>query len=309
MSTHPNPHPAPARFDVPETLQALASELEIEGLASSRAAQRPAFTDHFPALIRSSPCTSNLLSDYTDARYYIDRAIPATNSSQSTPLSPRRDTLPGIAQCLTATNLAELPQNTHLLPAGTVVHAFALPTRTGGNVYFFNHRVTTTAAVQLTGAAAGGGKYTGNLLTAPSSAVASGTLSMPEGLAPGSSALILNEEETGQSGHRLAIPSYAVGEIVGINGGQTIVVIRGALGSTSGPTTLTGGGLSPDTSTWTRAANPTPVNVVLQTRTYWDSTAGALYAFQRTLSFDARGLLYAVSPETQITVDVATPCS
>ena len=306
MSNHPNPHPQPARFDVPETLQALSSDHEIEGLASSRAAQPPAFTDHFPAVIRSSPCTSNLISDYSDARYYIDRAVPTTNTP---PLDAHPDTIPGIAQCLTATNLAELPQNTHLIPTGTVVHAFALPVRTGGKIYFFNHKPATSAVVQITATASGGGKYTGHLLSAPSSATSSGTLSMPEGLTSGTNALILNEEEDGQTGHRLSIPCYAVGEIAGITAGQAIVVIRGALGNISSPTSISASTLSPDSTTWSKSTNGTPVTLTLQTRTVWDSSAAILYAYQRTLSFDARGLLYAISAESQITVDTATACS
>jgi len=303
MST---PHPFPARFDVPEALQALTSDQEIEGLASSRAPQPPAFTDHFPALIRSSPCTSNLSSDYTDARYYIDRAVPTTNVP---PLSARADTLPGIAQCLTATNLAELPQNSHLLPSGTVVHAFGLPVRSGGKIYFFNHRPAASAVVQITATASGGGKYTGHLLSTPSSATSSGTLAMPEGLTSGTSALILNEEEDGQSGHRLAIPCYATGELAGIVAGQAIVFIRGAPGAISSPSSIFGSGVSADSGTWSKSTNATPVNITIQTRTVWDTSSGTLYAYQRTLSFDARGLLYSISAESQITVDTATACS
>ena len=86
-------------------------------------------------------------------------------------------------------------------------------------------------------------------------------------------------------------------------------MIRGALGSTSSPTSISGSGVSADSGTWSRSTNATPVNVTLQTRTVWDSTAGVLYAYQRTLSFDARGVLYAISAESQITVDTATACS
>jgi hypothetical protein len=309
MPNHPTPHPAPARFDVPETLQVLSSEMEVEGLASPRAQNRPAFAEHFPAIIRSTGCASDQFADYPDARYYLDRAVPGAGASQTTELSARPDTLPGVGGCLTATNLAELPQNTHLLPTATLVHAFGLSTRTGGKVYFFNHPPATTAVVQITAAASGGGKYTGHLVSGASTAPSSGTLAMPEGLAAGANVLILNEEEDGQSGHRLAIPGYAVGKVVGIVGGQAIVMIRGAVGATSGPTSIAGSGVSPDTGAWSRAANATPVNVTVQTRTVWDSSAGVLYAYQRTMSFDARGALYAISAEGQVTVDSAIPCT
>jgi hypothetical protein len=302
-------HPAPARFDVPEALQVLASELEVEGLASARAPITPAFTDHFPALVRSTGCASDQFQDYVDARYYLDRAVPIPSSAPTAPLNTSRDTLPGVGGCLTATNLAEIPTNTHLLPAGTLVHAFGLPTRTGGKVYFFNHPPATTVIVQITATASGGGKYAGHVVSGASTATPSGTLAMPEGLLSGMNALILNEEEDGQSGHRLAVPSYAIGQVAGIVAGQAVVFIRGALGATSGPTSIAASGLTPDSSTWSRATSAAPVTVTLQTRTVWDSTAGVLYAYQRTLSFDARGALFAISGESQITVDTATACS
>ena len=66
---------------------------------------------------------------------------------------------------------------------------------------------------------------------------------------------------------------------------------------------------SGDSSTWSRAASAGPVSVTLQTRTVWDSAGGVLYGYQRTLSFDARGLLVSVSAESQVTIDTPTACT
>jgi len=175
--------------------------------------------------------------------------------------------------------------------------------------YVFTQPPTRSVVVQISSSASGGGKYNGYILSGSSTAVSSGTLSMPEGLTAGATCLILNEEETGQSGNRLASGSYAVGQVVGNTSGTPIVMIRGALGSTTSPTSISGSGTSADSTTWSRSSDATPASVILQTRTVWDSTAGVLYGYQRTLSFDARGLLTSVSAETQVTIDTPTACS
>jgi hypothetical protein len=309
MSNSPNnPHVTDWRLSDSEAEQAHGSELST--IPARRTA--PAFVEQFAARIRSSPCATNVSSDYTDARYFLDRAVATGDSS--TELSVQTDAFPGIAQCLTATNLAELAAGTHRLAAGTVVQVFSLYTRPGKKVYVFNHRPPEGAVVMITGPAGGGGKYTGRILSGSSSAPAGTMLAMPEGLSvpPSDNALICNEEEDGQAGHRLSIPCYATGEITGTHDGLQVVMIRGALGSTAVPTTLgdgTGGGLSPDSGAWSRASDATPADVWVQTRTVWDSGSGTLFAFVRRLSFDARGVLYRVSAENQVTVDVAQPCS
>ena len=306
-------HRAPAD-DVSDALEAIerfCADLVAGGAASPR--PRPAFVEQFPAIIRTSPCSSSASSDYTDSRYYLDRAVPVVSSSLAQPLATEVDTLPGVRQCLTATNLAELPAGTHLLPAGTVVQVFALYTRSGTKQYVFNQAPPAGVVVKLTGNASGGGKYTGRILTGSSAAVASGNLAMPEGMTvPGAdNALVLNEEEDGQSGHRLATPCYAVGTVAGSSAALAVVMIRGALGATAGPTTLgdgTGGAVAADGTSWSRSGNGTPLLVWLQTRTVWDSTGGTLYAYLRSFTFDARGLLVAVSAENRITVDVPVAC-
>jgi hypothetical protein len=267
----------------------------------------PAFTEQFLGVIRTGPCGGG--ADFADARYAIDRAVPVIGSA-STPsvLATAKSTMPVSTLCITATNLAELSAGTHLLSAGTTVYVFGVINFAGLRQYVFNQPPAGSCVVQITGTASGGGKYTGHLLSAASGAIASGNLAMPEGLGSGASCLILNEEEDGQAGHRLSPSCYAVGQIVG--GGTTpVVMIRGALGATSGTTALSGSGTTADSTTWSRASNGTPVSIAMQTRTVWDSTGGVLYEYQRTLTFDARGLLLSVSAETQVTIDTPTACS
>jgi len=291
-----------------ESLQVHDSELS----ASRTRRPPPAHVEQFAATVRSSPCATNVTSDYTDARYYLDRAV-ATNSG-ATALATQTDTLPGVAQCLTATNLAELAAGTHRLVKGAVVQVFALYTRAGKKLYVFNQPPPDGAIVLISGGAAGGGKYTGQVLTGDSTAAAAGDLAMPEGMSAsaGPAALILNEEETGLNGHRIAAGSYAVGRVAGNAGGTPVIVIRGGSGATAGPAALgdgSGGGVGADGTSWSKPSDGTPLDVWVQTRTVWDSTTGTLFGYLRKFSFDARGLLYAVSGENQFTIDVATACS
>lgn len=296
------------RADDSESVQTHDSELSA--LRTRRS--NPAGVEQFAATVRTSPCATNVAADYTDARYYLSRAI--ATSSGSAALATQTDTLPGVAQCLTATNLAELAVGTHRLIAGTVVQVFALYTRVGKKLYVFNQPPADGVVVQISGGASGGGKYTGQVLAGDSSAVSAGNLAMPEGMntSSGPAALILNEDETGLNGHRIAMGSYAVGQVAGNSNGTAIVIIRGGQGATASPTTLgdgSGGSSSADSASWSKASDGTPLNVWVQTRTVWDSSSGTLYGYLRNLSFDARGVLYAVSGESQITIDVATACS
>lgn len=288
-----------------ESVQVHDSELS----AARTRRQPPAHVEQFAATVRTSPCSTGTSSDYTDARYYLDRAI--ATSSGSTALATQNESLPGLMQCLTATNLAELASGTHGLAKDTIVQVFALYTRAGKKLYVFNQPPPDGAVVRVSGAAAGGGKYSGQVLVGNSTAVAAGDVSMPEGLdaSSGPAALILNEEETGLNGHRIAPGSYAVGQIAGNANGTAIVFIRGGLGATSGAAALSGSGVAADPTSWSKASDATPLDVWVQTRTFWDTTTGTLFGFLRKFSFDARGVLYAVSGETQVTIDVAVSCS
>lgn len=294
--------------DAGDARQALASEVEEGSVAQGRARDWPGLVEQFAGIVRAGPCGGGSGGDYSDARYYLDRAAPKEGSSSSAVLAAAVDEFPGVAQCLTATNLAELGAGSHLIAAGTVVQVFALGTRGGGKVYIFNQPPRAGVVVQITSAAGGGGKYSGQILGETSAAVASGNLAMPEGLTASGAALILNEEENGLSGHRLGVPCYSVGQIVGQSGGQAIVMIRGALGATGGATSLGGSGVGADSGSWSRATNGTPVTVTMQSRTVWDSSGGVLYGYSRNLQFDARGELVAVSGETQYVIDTPTAC-
>ncbi len=269
---------------------------------------RPAIVEQFVGVIRSGPCSGSS-SDYSDARYYIDRSIPRTGST----LAAQTETIPGLKQCLTATNLAELADNTHLLTAGTLVQVFALYARGAGNTrsYVFNLVPASAVVVSITGNAGGDGEYDGQILGGASSADAGSGLAMPAGLTPGDNALIVNVEETGLIGHRIAAGSYAVGVVRGSTTEtppRAIVFIRGALGRTDSPKALGSGGVTPSTTTWSRNSDGTPLTLTVITSVVWDSTASTLLANTRVLTFDARGVLASVSAESQAVVDAATVC-
>jgi hypothetical protein len=227
------------------------------------------------------------------------------------------DTLPGVRGCLTATNLAEITTGTHLLSAGTIVQVFALYTRArpSTKLYVFNQPPPASVVVQITGAASGGGKYTGAIVAGSSTATSSGNLAMPEGMGglPGSPALILNPAEDGLATHQLQLGTYHVGRLIGISGGTNIVQIDCMpLGITAGPTTLGGaveGSETPASDSWSRGSTGTPLDLFVVTRVVYNEAGDkTLYHFARKLSFDACGLLVAAGAESRVTIDATEAC-
>ncbi len=85
-----------------------------------------------------------------------------------------------------------------------------------------------TITVKITSNASGGGKYNGRSVTGASTAVASGNLSMPEGMTVAGSddCLIINYAENGLSTHVLTTSSFHTGIKLGISGGLTVVAIN-----------------------------------------------------------------------------------
>jgi hypothetical protein len=299
---------------VPESADA-ADASDDPGAPALRA--RPALVEQFVGIIRSAPCSGNS-GDYSDARYYIDRATPRLALGNSDLLSADKDALPGVKECLTATNLAELAEGTHQLASGTLVQVFSLYVRgkNGTKLHVFNQPIRVGVVVQITGAASGAGEYNGRILTGTSSASPSSALSMPAGLSiPGSDdALVLNLEEDGASGHRLASGTYAVGVVRGTTSEsppRKIVFVEGGVGRTDSPTTLGGaseGSESADSSTWARGGGTPLVLYVVSRTVYNEAGDKTLYSFVRPLTFDARGVLVSVGAETRVTVDVTEAC-
>lgn len=94
-----------------------------------------------------------------------------------------------------------------------------------------------TVTVKITGAAAGNGKYNGRSLSGTSTAVATGTLAMPEGMtvAAADDVLFLHLGENGGSGHDLAVDGTEF--VVGVVVGQTAdgkLIVQGRAGSGGG---------------------------------------------------------------------------
>jgi len=278
---------------------------------------RPAFAEQFLGVIRAAPCGSSSAANYTDARYSVDRATPGKLGATDV-VSAAADVIPGIQQCVTATNLAEVVGSTHLLPAGALVQVVGFYSRSSppAKLYVFNAPPAPIVVVKLTGTAAGAGEYNGRVLGGASTASPAGALAMPAGmtLPATDNALVLNTEEDGVSGYRLQINTFAIGCVVGMTSEaqpRWIVMVRGGFGATAYPAALgdgTGGALSADFSSWAKSTSGTPLNLWIQTRTFWDTSGNVLYAYLRQLSLDARGVLIAVSGETRIAVDSTQSC-
>jgi hypothetical protein len=269
--------------------------------------------EQFTAVIRSVST-----GDYQDARYFVNRVVPGPGSTARAILSTQAESIPGLDDELTATNLAELTGGTHLLPAGTIVQVFAFEARTrpAVKVYVFDLAPVLAVVVKIT-SNAGSGEYNGRILAGASNATPGAALTMPAGmLLPGADdALVLNAEEDGETGHRLAAGAYSVGVVRGQTSEsppRRIVVIRGAAGRIDSPTTIgssSDSSESADSATWSRATDGTPVDVWVISRVVYNPTGDqTLYSFARMLSFDARGTLVGISAETQITVDVTEAC-
>ena len=301
-----------------ESLLAQLADAYAEAIGdAAQGRARPAFAEQFLGVIRTGPCSSSSASNYTDARYYIDRATPGVIGATQI-VGAAADTIPGIRQCLVATNLAELSGKTHLLAAGTLVQVVGFYSRSSppAKLYVFNAPPTPIVVVKLTGSASGAGEYNGRILGGASSALPASALVMPAGMTipAADNALVLNTEEDGISGHRLKANTFAVGCVVGTTSetpARWIVMVRGGYGETGSPTALgdgTGGALAADSGSWAKSTSGTPLNLWIQTRTFWDTGGNILYAYLRQLSLDARGLLVAVSAETRITVDTTQSC-
>jgi hypothetical protein len=285
---------------------------DVGGAPASRGT--PALVEQFIGIVRSGPKSGNG-ADYDDARYYVDRSSPKYGRTSIDPLSVKAEVIPGLDQCVTATNLAELADGTHSISPGTAVHVFALDARgrIGSKAYFFDLAPPGLVVVQVVGNSAGAGEYDGQILNGSSDASPSADLAMPAGMTPAGpiDALVINTEETGVAGHRLAAGAYAVGTVRGRTTEATprsIVVIRGAAGRTDGPTSLPGGGVTPNGTSWSRAGTGTPLTLAVVAAVVWDTSSSALLANVRTLTFDARGLLVGASAESQATVAEATAC-
>jgi hypothetical protein len=280
---------------------------------------RPAFVEQFVGVVRGGSCSSGGGNDYADARYFVTRAVPAHGMSASSLLSTDNETLPGVGGCLTATNIAEIANGTHLLSVGTVVQVFALWVRgtPGARVWVFNQPPMGAVVVKIMGAAAGAGEYNGRVMSGAASAGAGAALVMPAGMSSpvSDNALVLNVEEDGISGHRLKAGSYAVGVVRGSTGESPrrwIVFVRGGLGRGDSPTVIGGtseGSESADTSSWSRDVDGTPVDVYGVSRMVYNEAGDkTIYQFVRKFSFDARGLLVGVGGESRVTIDVTEAC-
>ncbi len=104
----------------------------------------PPFPDSFIGVVRTGG--PNGEADYADARYWVDRAVPRQSLAVGDLFDTSVETIPNVAETVTATNLAELPTGassassssgsggtggagTHGVVAGTRVQVYRFRTR------------------------------------------------------------------------------------------------------------------------------------------------------------------------------------
>src|SRR5665213_538107 len=141
-----------------------------DGWLSHAIRHRPEFVEQFVGIILNAPCANAGAGDYADARYYVQRGVPVRSMGAGDVLSAQAEAIPGVAQCVTATNLAELADQTHLLIAGSLVQVFALHTRgsPGAKVHVSHGRRVHAARGTNTGPAGRAGDFEHRVITGSS---------------------------------------------------------------------------------------------------------------------------------------------
>lgn len=112
--------------------------------------RQPPVLDRFLGVIVEEGPESE--SDFEDARYWVQAADPETAGDN--PLAATVRTGPR-ARHVTATNWAEVEADTHLLPAGTVVHVFGGFDAAGEKLYWFVHGILPEELIEEAGEALG----------------------------------------------------------------------------------------------------------------------------------------------------------
>lgn len=184
-----------------------------------------------------------------------------------------------------------------------------------------------TFLVLITAALAGGGKYSGTVVAGAIETTAGDDLSLPEGLTATNEVTVLNPEEDDTPTHWITPNSYV---LCTWSGGQDkdnnrpLMTVSGppmyrvaepeAMGEGNGEDDT-----EADTRSWQRDRvtsdsnlGDTPVTLTIQTReaeTEADEETGVVtrYGFKVTLTFDAGGRLYSISPETRYTISETEP--
>lgn len=172
---------------------------------------RPPTPEQFIGVIRGGPPTPAPGADYSEALYWVDRVRTPSQFVGDPSQSHTVETIPGVAQTVTAVNLAEAALASHLLAPGTLVQVFAFPAERGSSLtwsYVFWQSPWTGLTVRIDSPARDGGVYNGVILTGHLAAGGITHLAYPAGLHALAPALILNAQESGLSGHRLAPGTY-----------------------------------------------------------------------------------------------------
>lgn len=252
--------------------------------------------------------------DYTDERYWCQRLFIKSEDDPVNNIDTGNETTfePNV---YTVTNLAEAQAGSHNLLVGKpyrIVKVDGWNDDSGQSRWVMDIEIPGVP-VKITGNDTGDAQYNGRILGGTTTAAPGSAFTSPAGMTvPGSDdALICNLDESGLTGHRLKTNTFLIGEVVGQTTEtppRSIVFVHGGVGATASPVTLSGSGTTADTSTWGRDSDAVGLVTTDVSRVLWDSTGDVLYAFTRTKTFDARGMLISVSAETRVTVDTPVAC-
>lgn len=200
----------------------------------------------------------------------------------------------------------------HFMGGGVMLPSVRGP-KAGGGDRQVTFRITSDISSQT-------GRYGGKSIT-PGPAVETGNLAEADlGTLASAEDLVcwhVPEIKIGAAKHLLiADGAHYVGTIAGTTSDGKRIVKFSAMpvGETSSPTTVpSGGAVEGDetalTDTWSRASDGTPLDIWMVSRVVYNHAGDKkLYSYMRKFSYDATGLLIAISAETRVEVDPASTC-
>jgi hypothetical protein len=227
----------------------------------------------------------------------VDSALPQNNES-----------LVSTADCY----LENTPEvdlvGSHYLPIGANIMAIPTGQTSTDNLPIFRIYIGGGVVSFLYNSINADALYNGKTLSGTSTQTSGTAFTAPAGMtaAAANDCLVCSLFESGLVGNRIQLGSYGEGLVVGAtSAGLKIIYAQGGRGTTTSPTTLPHGSYgSPDGTTWNRDSG-TGAGTPVIFDPFWmgyDATSGNFFMMTRVASYDARGMIYKVSGETQTTI-------
>lgn len=229
----------------------------------------------------------------------VDSAIPQTNETFSANNTAYLENTPEVNHA-----------NSHWLPNGAFILAYPSgSTSTDHKPIYRIYLNGPTVDFQIIDYDADA-QYTLKTLSGASTASSGSAFTAPAGMAEAGSvdALGCNLDESALPGNRLEKNKWGQGNVVGATAaGLRIVYFHGGCGRTTNLITLSRGTYgSPDATTWQRDVDGK--GVIWEA--FWfgfDAGSGNIFMMTRKPTYDARGMLWKVSAETQANLGT-NPC-